>query len=330
MSKPAHILVVEDDRSLARLVQRGLLREGYTVEVVHDGAEAMIRLAHGGLDLVMTDVHLPGANGLRVLSASKQFFPRVPVLLVTGEPRPHITSAAIDAGVDGYVLKPLNQQNLLKRIAQTVQRSRDAAPKGKTVLAIGAHPDDVEIGVGGTLWQHFSAGDDIHILCLSWGSNGGMAETRQREAEDAAGKIRATLHSGGLPDTRFALPDTLSAIERVVQAVSPNIVYTHAFQDLHQDHRMTHEATLIGCRAIPTLFAYQSPSTTVAFQPTRFQDIERYMEQKLDLVGSHASQSGCRSYLEPDLLRSTARYWGRFAQRTFVEPLVVLRQAESA
>ena len=170
-------------------------------------------------------------------------------------------------------------------------------------------------------------GDDIVLLCLSWGANGGGQSQRRDEAKAAAHVLGALLYGGDLQDTRFELRSTIAAIERVVRQIQPDVVYTHCAEDVHQDHRTAHDASLVACRSVPTLLAYQSPSTTVAFQPTRFQDISDQIDDKMTLIACHDSQASCRTYMAPELLRSTARYWGRFSGCEYVEPLVVVREA---
>jgi hypothetical protein len=65
----------------------------------------------------------------------------------------------------------------------------------------------------------------------------------------------------------------------------------------------------------------------VEFRPTRFIAIDDRIEQKLELIAEYGSQAAIRHYLEPELLRSTARYWGRFTTSRYVEPLEVVRES---
>jgi hypothetical protein len=64
----------------------------------------------------------------------------------------------------------------------------------------------------------------------------------------------------------------------------------------------------------------------VDFRPTRFVDIERHLERKIEILKLYHSQARIRLYLADDLIRATARYWGRFAGHRIVEPLEVVRQ----
>jgi LmbE family N-acetylglucosaminyl deacetylase len=122
---------------------------------------------------------------------------------------------------------------------------------------------------------------------------------------------------------------TIATIREVVEEIRPTTVYTHTTRDVHQDHRNAHRATLVAARGVPRVLCYQAPSTTVEFQPTRFITIDEFLERKLEVIQAYTSQVKVRPYLDEELLRATARYWARFAQARYVEPLEVLRDSDA-
>ncbi|MHB1836631.1 MAG: PIG-L deacetylase family protein, partial [Solirubrobacteraceae bacterium] len=196
-------------------------------------------------------------------------------------------------------------------------------------LAIGAHPDDVEIGCGGILLRHCDAGHSITIVSLTEGERGGDAELRRAESRNAAALLSARAVMLDLGDT--AVPEggaTIEALSEIVDEVRPTTVYTHTFADTHQDHRSVHRATVVGARAAQRLYAYQSPSSTVDFRPQVFVSVDDVLERKLALIAPHLTQNSVREYLAPDLICATARYWGRFGSSDYAEPLEVIRQAD--
>lgn len=200
----------------------------------------------------------------------------------------------------------------------------------RRALAVGAHPDDVELGVGATLAAHRSAGDSIVILTLSRGGRGGDSDRRQYESMAAAEMLGARLFLEDLPDMQIARSDdALAILERVVAEVSPTVVYTHTSHDRHQDHRAVHEATMIATRRTPVVACYQSPSSTIDFRPTRFVAVDGFTETKLRLLECYGSQTDIRSYLEPDFVLATARYWSRFGTGDNAEPLEIVRDASA-
>ena len=200
-------------------------------------------------------------------------------------------------------------------------------PQPLDVIAVGAHPDDVEIGVGGILAAHRAAGARIIIATLSRGSCGGAGAVRVEEARASATLLGAELRMGDFPDTRLD-SQIIPWLERLIGEVKPSVVYTHSSADRHQDHRAVHEATLVAARSVGSVYCYEAPSTTVDFKPARFVDVSGYMPQKHAALEAFKSQNG-RAYLATGMIESTARYWGRFAGHGMVEPLEVVREAVS-
>ena len=123
---------------------------------------------------------------------------------------------------------------------------------------------------------------------------------------------------------------TIGTILEVIEEVRPSTVYTHTIRDVHQDHRNAHSATLVAARGISRVFCYQAPSTTVEFKPTRFVAIDEFLEGKLEVIQAYTSQVKIRDYLDEELLRATARYWSRFSQARYVEPLEVVRDSDAS
>ena len=107
-----------------------------------------------------------------------------------------------------------------------------------SILAIGAHPDDIELGCGGALAAYRDAGAEIAMLVLSGGANGWGENARRIEQEEAAYHLGATLRWGRFADG--AIPDgiaTIQVIEQAIQDTRADLVFTHSLHDSHQDHR---------------------------------------------------------------------------------------------
>ena len=234
---------------------------------------------------------------------------------------------ALRQGADEFLEKPLLPDTLLATVTELVAKGRAQRRAGhQVVLAIGAHPDDVEIGAAGALAAHRALGHDVAILTLSRGSRGGVENARSGEAEEAARILGARLHLEDLEDTRISEGDpTIRIISRVVTEVHPSVIYTHSVHDVHQDHRNTHQAAMVAARGAGSIFCFQSPSATVQFQPTRFVSIDDQLDRKLQAISAFSSQTVVRAYLEPDLIESTARYWSRFGQGRYAEAFEVIR-----
>ena len=189
------------------------------------------------------------------------------------------------------------------------------------VLAVGAHPDDIELGCGGALLAHRRRGDRLGLLVMTTGEQGPQASrSRVQEQEDAAALVGAELMWGGFEDG--AVPEgraAIDVIEEAARALAAEIVYTHTPQDTHQDHRATAVATLAACRRLSRILMYEAP-TSVSFAPSVFVDLNGLVEAKVDLLRAHVSQVLKNGLVDLEAIEAQARYRGFQAR---------LRQAEA-
>lgn len=250
--------------------------------------------------------------------------------MITAYPNVDYAVGALRGQAEEFLRKPLDPVELARAVTALGRdgRSRVNAER-QTVLAVGAHPDDVEIGVGGVLGLHQARGDSIAIVTLTRGARGGPQDDRADESRESARLLGARLFLEDLEDTQLSAADpTMSAIQRAIEVVAPDTVYTHSLNDLHQDHRAVHQASMVAARRITTVACYQSPSATVDFRPNRFVNIDGHADTKLSLLACFASQ-GSREYLEADVILATARYWSRYGGGRHTEPLEVVRDRVS-
>ena len=138
------ILVVDDEVQITRVLRMGLASRGYDVRVAGDGAEALDTLAAWPPDLVVTDLSMPGVDGLELCRRIRAVS-NVPivVLSVKGEERTKVE--ALDAGADDYVTKPFGIDELLARVRAVLRRAAaDGGPEEATTLARGEFAIDLE------------------------------------------------------------------------------------------------------------------------------------------------------------------------------------------
>ncbi|UJP39984.1 response regulator [Cellulomonas palmilytica] len=324
------VLVVEDDADTALFVRTVLERRaGMSVTVLTDALAALAHATTRPVDLVITDIQLPGMSGLELLRELRRAAPGVPVIVMTAFASVDYAVDALHQQADDFLVKPVSAADLTDRATRIAERgrARREADRGAVVLAVGAHPDDVEIGIGATLASHRDAGDTVVVLTMSCGAVGGDTDDRRHEALAAAGVVGARLFLLDFVDTQLeAAPDLIPAVERTVEQVRPTVVYTHSVHDRHQDHRAVHRAVQVATRQVPTLGCFQSPSATVDFRPTRFVTVDGFLDTKLEMLAAFSSQSH-RAYMDADTVRATARYWARFGTGTYVEPLEMVRAA---
>jgi two-component system response regulator HydG len=312
--QPGRILLIDDDPALGGYLTRVLrTRGGFHVTHQLDSVGGLRCIETEQWDLLITDIEMPGMTGLELLERVRQLEPDLPVAVLTGNPT-----------VD-YAVSALRSAETLA--TELIEAGRVARAAGReTVLAIGAHPDDVEIGAAGTLLAHKAAGHTVAILTLSRGADGGDQARRARESQAAADIIGARLFLDDLQDTLIAEGNpTIGVIDRVIAEVQPTIVYTHSIHDVHQDHRNTHRAAMVAARRVGRVYCFQSPSATVDYRPTHFVTIDDHIGGKLKAIDTFSSQIGVRDYLEPELVTSTARYWSRYCGGSHAEPFEVIR-----
>jgi len=159
------------------------------------------------------------------------------------------------------------------------------------ILAIGAHPDDIEFGCGGTLIKYAGKGARIELLVMTDGSRGGEARIRRREQLAASRILGARrVHWGGYRDTLLpTVRHLIDRIERALRALRPDFIFVNNPEDTHQDHRQVARAAVSATRHSRNVLFYEGP-TTVNFTPTVFIDIADEIGSKIQALRSHRSQ----------------------------------------
>ena len=119
----AHILVVDDERSICELLEITFRKEGHRIEVAHNVESARRKLESQIFDIVISDVRMPGEDGVELLKFAKEIAPDCFFLLVTGVPTLDTAIAAINAGADRYVIKDHDLVDQLRRAVSSVTQS---------------------------------------------------------------------------------------------------------------------------------------------------------------------------------------------------------------
>lgn len=182
------------------------------------------------------------------------------------------------------------------------------------MLALGAHPDDIELGCGGMLAKLVEKGVKVRALVFCAGYNG------TTEQYDRCNETLKALKFLGVQevvqahylDTKLAesLTDIIQTIENECNEFNPDRVYTMFREDRHQDHRTIFEASIVGCRTVPQILCYETPSSWPNFMPLVFEPVDDYMDKKVGALKLHVSQSH-RSYMQENQIRCNARFRGQ-------------------
>jgi excisionase family DNA binding protein len=116
----ARVLVADDDASVRDLLAKMLGMADYDVDVVVDGVSATDRLRHLPYDLLITDLKMPGLDGLAVIREARRLRPDIPVVIITGESTEASAIEAVNLGVSGYLLKPFRMPRVLAVAARAL------------------------------------------------------------------------------------------------------------------------------------------------------------------------------------------------------------------
>jgi DNA-binding response OmpR family regulator len=164
-------MVVDDDRTLADVVGRYLIRDGHRVECVHDGLAALRRIEEEPPDLVVLDLMLPGVGGLEVCKQLRASWP-VPVVMLTALGEETDKIAGFETGADDYMTKPFSPRELVLRVRSVLRRARggglQGAPSqgaiadGDLAIDLAAH----EASLGGQLLALTSREYDLLVFLM--------------------------------------------------------------------------------------------------------------------------------------------------------------------
>ncbi len=160
------------------------------------------------------------------------------------------------------------------------------------ILAVGCHPDDIELGCGGTIAKHRSLGDEVYALILTNGEKGNHAPNHE-ECLASLKKLNVdhvffgNFRDGYVVDNQ----QVVEFIETIIKRHAINRVYTHDPRDRHQDHRNGSRAVSAAARKVPEIFLFQGPSTHPTFEPHYFVELSKdQITKKLSALKCFKSQ----------------------------------------
>jgi LmbE family N-acetylglucosaminyl deacetylase len=199
------------------------------------------------------------------------------------------------------------------------------------ILAFGAHPDDVEVGMGGTVARHADAGDDITmVVATSFPNNG--TDARWEEASEAAEILGCDVEllDLGLDEIHYDRK-LVGILDELFESYRPHTVYVPWHYDSHQDHRYLTRAVIAAARKNqesvymhePTIPGGIVPQT---FQPQRYVDVSETIDRKIESLRAHASQVEKHGERWLDAVRGRAAYRGYEANCDYAEAFQVVKQ----
>jgi two-component system response regulator MprA len=143
------VLVVDDEPAFRQAITRALTLDGYRVDDVGGGAEALERLADGGVDAIVLDVSMPAPDGLEVSRRLRDAGDRTPILMLTARDAIDDRVAGLDAGADDYLVKPFALQELLARLRALMRRGGEGPNEVLCFADVRLDPAAYEVSRGG-------------------------------------------------------------------------------------------------------------------------------------------------------------------------------------
>ena len=221
----------------------------------------------------------------------------------------------------------------------------------KIVLVVAAHSDDEALGCGGTIAKHVHEGDTVHTIFLTDGvssrDKASSTESTQRslatsEAQNILGVKK--YHMLKFPDNQLdtvPLLEVVKKLERIIDDIGPQIIYTHSELDLNVDHQIAYRAVVTACRPYPgnkvkEIYCFEVLSSTEwnnssngSFRPDRYVDITKHLDTKMKAINCYKNEMReiphARSY---DNVLNLAKYRGNSVGLKYAEVFQVIRVIE--
>lgn len=202
--------------------------------------------------------------------------------------------------------------------------------RNRVVLAVGAHPDDIELGCGGSIARHCSEGGRVICIYLTRGEESGEPSRRTQESIRACNVLGVKeIHFGDFKDTEVPCThDGISFLEGFYNKYRPGAVFTHSIHEMHQDHRNAAYLSLASFRYVPRLLSYETPRVMGSFAPSYFVDISHWIDAKRKALEAHTSQKE-KDYMDYSSVLNLASYRGRQANIKSAEAFEVVRYVEA-
>lgn len=206
----------------------------------------------------------------------------------------------------------------------------------QTVLALAPHPDDVELGAGGTLAKMLEQKVDV---CVAAFSPCVQSLPESSGANALVDEFHASMETLGVPNENvffFDFPvrrfsehrqDILEELVKLRMSIKPDLVLLPHSADSHQDHQVIHAEGVRAFLRSASLFGYDIPWNSRTFNSHHFVDLkDRHLDKKLEAIGVYKTQvEKGRAYFQPDFIRGLALTRGVQAGRKYAEAFEIIR-----
>jgi LmbE family N-acetylglucosaminyl deacetylase/ActR/RegA family two-component response regulator len=296
------ILIVDNEAKSRTASYSILTGAGYSVDTAENANTAVNKTQQTPYNLLLIALSLSDMPAVKLLTRIYETIPKIKKIIVTDEANLQEAESIVKQGADDYITKPFTEQKLIETVKNQILKQRigfRGNRSGANVLFIGAHPDDIELGCGGTLIKHIRSGDNVYAMIFTNGEKG-MAETakidRQQESLKAltlAGANPLNIYFLQFPDTELwqVRQEVMNNITKFCETFQIQLIYTHSNKAQHQDHVTVFEETMRAARKAWGIMAYESHgATNPSFSPNLFVDITDVIPEKMAMLNCHQSQ----------------------------------------
>ncbi len=161
------------------------------------------------------------------------------------------------------------------------------------IIAFGAHPDDIEPQIGGTLAKFSRENAIVTNIIVSNTSTGSTSTSRQQEGKEAAKIIGAGYLSLGIDMNTINFRDLVNEIDVIIKKEEPKIIFSVPIEDTHQDHKLVAKAVEVGCRKNKTSLIFNNQTLPGGIHSSNlnyFVDISEFQELKIKSCMAYESQ----------------------------------------
>ena len=178
------ILIAEDDRELRQLFSRVLVKNGYSVVGVSDGAEALCEIENQFFDIIISDIMMPRVDGYELVRALRDSGNNTPVLMITAKDAFDDMQAGFSSGSDDYMVKPINVNEMVLRVGALLRRSQIANERRLTIGQTVLECDSLTVNTGR---EQMILPQKEFMLLYKMASYPGKIFTRQQLMDDIWG-----------------------------------------------------------------------------------------------------------------------------------------------
>ena len=203
----------------------------------------------------------------------------------------------------------------------------------KSILVFGAHPDDIEIGMGGTVAKFPKEEYDVRLVIMTLPNFTEIDKKEQRRQEAVmsakAMGVKAPIFLDLSPDEITFSRSLVTKIDKLISEYKPEAVFTQWIGDSHQDHYILTKAVMAAARDMSDLFMYETTIpggvTEKPFRPQLFVDIKDFIESKVNALNVFESQKIRGGHLWIDAVVGRCAYRGYQANTKYAEAFEVIK-----